>query len=489
MPRTTLKTVKLVSALVITGSAFVACRPAKDKSELDSLEQGLRMGHVTQKDKEVVIYYANETRPDAREQENYDYVTSIMERSDKALVKEAAKKIKADPEGFSSAVNTDIKQLEDGICKNAKNKTYALMVFDNESARKGKYRYCLPGGAGLKTVASSALKKVYGEITAKDDFRIASSPLATKEMFAKALSLVKNRFPVKDYSYSLVTKSHGSGEKIMSVRLATRGDVIKARKGGEAEFLKAVEDMAAEKEQAIEKALAYRLEVQQKLVKVLESLSDEHPLKEGLLKEAILKEGLLKEGLLKETILKEGLLKETILKDQVLKETILKEAILKEAILKETILKEGLLKEGLLKEGLLKEAILKEGILAADDANAPGILEAASNPSVGISKREWMEVIASFDSEDKEKRMEFHTVFAESCESYLSWDLTLDIAESTWNPNIGTLFTSDERGLNTYRTVDYAKFLGSVNFAKPFAKQFEDHLNDLANSQKAAASK
>lgn len=483
------KSTLTITALVMAASTFAACRPAKNKSELDSLEQGVRLGNVTQKDKEVIIYYANETRPDAAEQANYDYIVSIMNRSDKPLVKSAAEKIKNDPKGFSEAVDADVKQLEDGICKNDKNKTYSLVIFDNGSTRKGKYRYCTPGSNGLKTVASSALKRVYAEITAKNDFRTASNPMVTKEMFEKALSLVKNRFAVGEYSYSLVTKSHGSGEKIMGVRLATRGDVIKARKNGEAEFLKAVEDMAAQKEEAINKALAYRLELQKKLIAAMESLPENHELKDGLLKDAILKDTILKDGLLKDAILKDALLKDTILKDGILKDTILKDTILKDTILKDGILKDAILKDGLLKDGLLKDALLKDSILAASDPADKGILEEASNPAVGITKREWMEIIASFDSEDKAKRMEFHTVFAESCESYLTWDLALDIADSTWNPNIGTLFTSDERGLDSYRTVDYAKFLASVDFAKPFAKQFEDHLNLLANSQKEATSK
>jgi len=202
----------------------------------------------------------------------------------------------------------------------------------------------------------------------------------------------------------------------------------------------------------------------------------------------MLKDGILKDALLKDGILKYSILKDTILKDALLKDSLLKDTILKDALLKDSILKDAILKDGLLKDSLLKDALLKDGLLASDDASK-GILELSASPEVGISKREWMEILASFDSEDASKRMEFATVFAESCESYLGWDITMDIAESTWKPNIGTLFTSDTRGLNTYQTVNYKKFLASLDLTKSLASQFSSHLEQLAEEQESKKTK
>jgi uncharacterized protein YjbI with pentapeptide repeats len=474
-----------IAALTLVAS----CRPSTgSSSDPKDLEKPTKFVEIDVKDKEVLIYYANETRPNDREKENYDYVVGLMNKSSKAFVKLAASKIEQDPEGFTKAVDEDISEIEIGLCKNNSNKKFSIIVFDNGLSREGKYRYCKPGGDGFKTESSEELKKVYIKISEKKDFRLESSPQATKEMFEAALTLVSATFSPSEYSYSLITKSHGSSKKIMGVRLAVQGNLIKDRENGESEFVTAVEDMAAEKEDAITKVLSYRLEMQGRLTKALESLPEEYPQKESLLKDAILKDGILKDALLKDAILKDTILKDTILKDAILKDNILKDNILKDGILKDSILKDAILKDGLLKDSILKDAILKDGLLASDDASK-GILEVVASPEIGIGKREWMEVLASFDSESASKRMEFVSVFAESCESYLGWDIAMDIAESNWKPNIGTLFTSDSRGLNSYRTINYKKFLDSLDLTKSFASQLASHLEQLAEEHKSKNAK
>lgn len=481
------KKLSMAIAVLLAGTVTSACSSETTHSEAKHLESAMQLGHVTMKNKEVLVYYANETRPDAAEQENYDYIIGLMKRSDKPLVKHAAEKIEQDPAGFSGAVDQDIAELESHLCKNKNNHNFHVVVFDNGHSRQGKYRYCAPG-TGLKTADSNELKLVYEQIVEKKDFRLHSSPQASKEMFAAAIKIVKTRYQPSDYSYSLVTKSHGSGEKMLGVRLSIRGDLIKARENGEEEFLTALEDMAAKKEEALNKALVYREDMQTRIIKAIESLPDNHKLKDSILKDAILKDSILKDALLKDAILKDSILKDAILKDAILKDAILKDAILKDAILKDGILKDAILKDGLLKDGLLKDALLKDGILGADESGI-GILEATSRPSIGISKRDALEVIASFDSEDRSQRMEFVTLFAESCESYLTWDITMDIADSGWNPNVGTIFTSDERGLDTYRTIEYEKFLKSLIFSQSLSKQMNSHLAKLSEEQKTKGSR
>ena len=471
---------KLRIAFIACAPLVVACNPKATDSATKALNAPLSIGYATSKPKEVFIYYANETRPDSVEQQNTDYITSLMARSDSDYVRAAGDKIKADPAAFSTAVDQDIDQLSKALCNNPKNKNYYLIAFDNDNTRKGQYLTCAPN-TSLQVVASDQIAKLDASDEITSDFRYKSNPMAHKDMFALALQITKNKFSPADYGFTLVSKSHGSSERAVAIRVATRGDFIRSQKDGESLFIAALADLAKKKDKGMDDVINAQLPQQEQIIKVIQSLPDSDATKAGLLNEANAKEALLKEGLLKEGLLKENILKEAVLKEALLKEGLLKEGLLKEGLLKEGLLKEGLLKEGLLKEGLLKEGLLKEGLLASDDdLSSEDILEKSSLPAIGITKEDWFGALAALSSDDSTQQMEFETVFAESCGSDLGWDLKMDIAESDWKPNVDQLITSDAAGIESYRTVDYTTFFAALDYGKPLSSQFAAYLSRLA---------
>ena len=108
--------------------------------------------------------------------------------------------------------------------------------------------------------------------------------------------------------------------------------------------------------------------------------------------------------------------------------------------------KAGLDKAGLDKAGLDKAGLDKAGLDKAG-LDSPTQIEIQDVRAAGVSKEEMMRAIIGYSS-----KMFFNVIFLESCRSDLG-ALMEGLAETS-SPNIGYLFTSDERGLS-YNTIDY----------------------------------
>jgi pentapeptide MXKDX repeat protein len=126
-----------------------------------------------------------------------------------------------------------------------------------------------------------------------------------------------------------------------------------------------------------------------------------------------------------------------------------KDGLDKDGLDKDGLDKDGLDKDGLDKDGLDKDGLDKDGLDNQDPITAQNIRAA------GISKEQMLRVVM-----EPSHKMYFNILFLESCNSDLGV-LMHDLAE-TETPNIGYLFTSDERGLS-YNTVDYLRARKSVS--------------------------
>ena len=126
-----------------------------------------------------------------------------------------------------------------------------------------------------------------------------------------------------------------------------------------------------------------------------------------------------------------------------------KDGLDKQGLDKDGLDKDGLDKDGLDKDGLDKDGLDKDGLAGIDPITARDIRAA------GISKEQMLRTIM-----DPARSMYFNVLFLESCNSDLG-ALMQDLAD-TPTPNIGYLFTSDEKGLS-YNTVDYLRAKKSVS--------------------------
>ena len=297
-------------------------------------------------------------------------------------------------------------------------------------------------------------------------------------------------------------------------------DYIKSRSGGEQQFIRELIKMAEERTQKVDNLVRSEITLYSKFIEIVRGMAEgelnppgiretmvenaqnritflEKVLSnnDGSLKETLLKEGLLKDGVLKDGVLKDGVLKNGLLKDTLLKEGVLKEGVLKEGVLKEGVLKIGLLKDGLMKEGLMKDAMLDSEEIAPTES----ILKQSSEPKVGISKQDYINILGSASAPisgrvssgnthlqtpvTERGKMYFALVFAESCASYITDEL---ISKSNSDlKNIHKIVASDSSGINSYKTLNYDGVLGDLHVVQRISTKFTQELAKIAKTQAA----
>ena len=431
--------IKTVLAMALAStSLLLACAEPQDTSEGLGVQEIDTNGEMPAMGEHVLIYYANETRPEGEELENYKYITGLMRQVGHRYVVEAAERMERDTVDFALAVDREIANFDQQICRNAANKTLNLVVFDNQHARHGQVRYCRAGGIaeagaqGLVGLEDPKLAELIGRPEFASDYRLAANPLAHPESFRLMLGTVSRLFNPSRYTYTLITKSHGSVANAMGIRLATRGEVLRKTPHGEEIFKAHLLISAQARVGALANFISGKAGSEATGRRVANETSQESApqLKEGLLKEALLKEGLLKEALLK---------------------------------------------EGVLKEGVLKEALLKEGVLASEDAQTKDLLGEASLPAIGVSKGQYFSTLARQTEISLKQRPMFTTVFVESCNSNPSLQ-DLEQLNQGGQVNVMTLFVSDAGGIPSYNLLNYEDMFAKFDWRGNPAMQIAFHI-------------
>ncbi len=163
---------------------------------------------------EVLIYYANETAPDALEYKNYQTIISWLNTSHDKEAEKVASQLKSDSTEFQSSVDEEVEEIKRAFqLKNISTGQVAgAVIFTNRLSREGHFLILTPGMNGLST----------GDLLRprSDNIIEDSNPLATAAGLKMALSRAAATFDPHKYWFILVTKSHGAKELALTPRLS-----------------------------------------------------------------------------------------------------------------------------------------------------------------------------------------------------------------------------------------------------------------------------
>ncbi|MEQ8787449.1 MAG: hypothetical protein RIC55_14190 [Pirellulaceae bacterium] len=164
---------------------------------------------------EVLIYCANETAPEGREQENYDTIIAWLRHDGRPQSLKIAESLETDRRVFAAAVDVEVNDLTAGAP--AGSALAGLVVVTNRLLRQNR---CLVWQSGQDEIQSTSLKVEPGH----ENFILAANPLARSEVLASVLAFAADRFDPERHEFVLVVKSHGSGTKVVTPRLAVRAE-------------------------------------------------------------------------------------------------------------------------------------------------------------------------------------------------------------------------------------------------------------------------
>ena len=156
---------------------------------------------------EVVIYYANETTPQAAHSANTTGLLAILERSANPAARGMVQPLLDDEAKFGAAVTAD----ESALIFAARQRGFDLILFTNALALDHKFLVLRHGG----DFESLPLPD---QIPAPSP-ALATSPLARPEYLAAALNEVAALYPRHPVDVILITNSHGAGDLALTPRI------------------------------------------------------------------------------------------------------------------------------------------------------------------------------------------------------------------------------------------------------------------------------
>ncbi len=236
-------------AAVLAAMLFVSCKARQApqaEAELKDLNPGRPMSQDEalmdspdlRKKKVVLIYYSNDTYAPTDDDVAHLNKEALIGKlrsgqtspklsdSQKGRLRQVATRVADDWNGFRRVVDKDLSYLTQAICKPNPRYQMGLIVFRNfgndasavknpdqpyDYERTLNYDYCMP--------STRAQKGTYA-VPNFDDFRFQSQPLANPFVFRKAIDEVMKNFPMGEYRYVLITKSHGSKEMAVAPHLS-----------------------------------------------------------------------------------------------------------------------------------------------------------------------------------------------------------------------------------------------------------------------------
>lgn len=157
---------------------------------------------------EVLIYYANENAPEGVERENFDTFAKWLRELDTERTNKMAAAMLKDTVAFPEAVDEELASLS--AASESGELGVPVVVFTNRLARKNRCRVLSPG---------TSSREERFDFEPSGSLVLNANPLCRLEVFAAALSRVAELFPPNDHRFVLITKSHGSEERALTVRL------------------------------------------------------------------------------------------------------------------------------------------------------------------------------------------------------------------------------------------------------------------------------
>jgi hypothetical protein len=156
----------------------------------------------------LLIYYADETTPQAARSANYAALLSVLKQSHSALAAEVASSVVQDAHDFPLAVQSDVAALFAA----SRRLGFDLAVFTNARAMGGQYLLLKSGDAGFETRSLPPLPAAANSI-------LANSPLSRADYFRAALDAVGAQYPPDTLDVVLITNSHGDEETALTPRV------------------------------------------------------------------------------------------------------------------------------------------------------------------------------------------------------------------------------------------------------------------------------
>ena len=210
--------------LALATLTFVSCKMSQE-SDIEALNSAERINanvvRGAQKT-EVLIYYANESAPDGDELKNVQALEARFAKFPE--LKTLVDSLQADRKVFPDIVDKQLADLKANLCGKPDK---ALIAFTNRTMRgptaaKG-ILFCRPG----KAAESVDLSPGYNEFLKahpklQTNFLASGNPMSMTATFDWALKQVEAIFPPQTSSYVLISKSHGSGQFLVTPKLTMR---------------------------------------------------------------------------------------------------------------------------------------------------------------------------------------------------------------------------------------------------------------------------
>ena len=156
---------------------------------------------------QVVIYYANESRPN----ENLNRLADWFAGADSDRVRKVGERLRQDAKDFPDVVASEVEALR--AAAGSKTKPFAVAVFTNALAREGQFEY-LPADDRDGKFQTGALPLP----------AFASHPegiaAAARRGWPARLVAAAGQFPPAKHIYLLINKSHGNKAEVVASLLA-----------------------------------------------------------------------------------------------------------------------------------------------------------------------------------------------------------------------------------------------------------------------------
>ncbi|MBN67882.1 MAG: hypothetical protein CME32_01200 [Gimesia sp.] len=166
-------------------------------------------------EREVVIYLANETVPTAEERQNYETIIGWLSSDPSPKTEHIVSSLDHDLKRFQVAVDFEAGDLELNLPR--QEALAGAILLTNQSIRSQK---CLIWEAEEKMVRETPVSFNGSH----ENFILAANPVTQSDVLKSVLIFVASKFDPQQHRFVLLIKSHGSGTKLITPRLAVRAE-------------------------------------------------------------------------------------------------------------------------------------------------------------------------------------------------------------------------------------------------------------------------
>lgn len=193
----------LLSLKILTGTGAAAVNPPVLISESSVLASVDRQP--------VLIYYANETAPNAAELRNYEVLTSWLRESRTIAGEKTADRWAEDIKKFPVIVDRELGALK-AKTREISGQRAAVVIATNRSVRSGF----------VEIFESGRWSKSAVNLRPSDNYLKESNPLAIPENLSVILDIAAKQFDPATHTFLLHIKSHGARTHVISTNVAKR---------------------------------------------------------------------------------------------------------------------------------------------------------------------------------------------------------------------------------------------------------------------------